>query len=74
MNTSDKNINDITSNLNRGFVETCKLIEELQSRSNGMGFGLDKLKALRKVQLENKRLKDEMIDLESRSMADNLLY
>ena len=75
MNTFDKKISDITSNLNRGFEETGRLIEELQSRSDGMEFGLDKLEeALSKVQLENKRLKDEMVDLKSRSMRDNLLF
>jgi hypothetical protein len=55
--------------------ETNKLISDLQDKSKGLEFGMGKLEeSLRAVETENKKLKDDTVDLKFRSMRNNLLF
>lgn len=73
--TFEKTIDEVKASLRKGFHETNKLISDLQDKSKGLEFGLGKMEeSLKAMETENKRLKDDIVDLKSRSMRDNLLF
>jgi septal ring factor EnvC (AmiA/AmiB activator) len=66
--TFEKTIDEIKTSFRKGFCETNKLISDLQDKSKGLEFGMGKLEeSLRAVEIENKKLKDDIVDLKSRS-------
>ncbi|XP_048733194.2 uncharacterized protein LOC125649569 [Ostrea edulis] len=72
---STSKLEKTTHSLRSGFEETNKLISDLQDKNDSLEFGMGKLEeSLRAMELGNKRLKDDMVDLKFRSMRDNLLF
>jgi hypothetical protein len=69
-----KKIDEIKSSLRNGFHEK-KLLSDPQDKSKGRKFGMEKFEeSLRAVETENKMLKDDIVDLKSRSLKENLLF